>query len=108
HGGHWLVLTGCRKGTVPATLAAEGPAAAGRALDRLIDAFGRQNVAVELWRHDDPIDSVRNDALARLAISRGTELVATSNAHYATPAGHHLAAALAAIRARRTLEDMDG
>lgn len=108
HGGHWLVLTGCRKGTVPAALTAKGPAAAGHALDQLVEAFGRQNVAVELWRHNDPVDSARNDALARLAISRGTELLATSNAHYATPAGHHLAAALAAIRARKSLDDMDG
>ena len=32
HGGHWLVLTGCRKGTVPAALVRDGPAAAARAL----------------------------------------------------------------------------
>ncbi|HYA45789.1 MAG TPA: PHP domain-containing protein, partial [Acidimicrobiales bacterium] len=108
HGNHWLVLTGCRKGVVPAALSAFGPSAAGRALDQLVEAFGRENVAVELWRHDDPIDSARNDTLAQLAIERGTELVATANAHYAVPAGHHLAAALAAVRARRALDDMDG
>ncbi len=108
HGGHWLVLTGCRKGAVPSALAGAGPSEAGRALDQLVEVFGRANVAVELWRHDDPIDSARNDALAALAVSRGTELVATTNAHYATPAGHHLAGALAAIRARRSLDDMDG
>jgi len=108
HHGHWLVLTGCRKGTVPAALTAEGPAAAGRQLDRLVDAFGRHHVAVELWHHDSPLDSARNDALAELAVSRGTELVATSNVHYATPAGQHLAAALAAVRARRSLDEMDG
>jgi error-prone DNA polymerase len=108
HRGHWLVLTGCRKGTVPAALTGEGPAAAGRELDRLVDAFGRANVAVELWSHDDPLDSARNDALAALAVSRDTELVATANAHYATPAGQHLAAALAAVRARRSLDEMDG
>jgi len=31
HDGHWVVLTGCRKGHVPAALAAGGPDAAGRA-----------------------------------------------------------------------------
>src|SRR5439155_11404505 len=35
HGGHWAVLTGCRKGTVPATLVDDGPAAAGRELAAL-------------------------------------------------------------------------
>ncbi|HWE56858.1 MAG TPA: error-prone DNA polymerase [Acidimicrobiales bacterium] len=108
HGGHWLVTTACRKGVVPAALIADGPAAAGRALDRLVDVFGRQNVAVEVWHHDDPIDTARNDALARLAVGRGVDLIATSNAHYATPGGHHLAAAVAAIRASRGLDDIDG
>src|SRR5438094_881196 len=59
HGGHWLVLTGCRKGTVPAALTDGGPSAAGRALADLLVAFGRDNVAVELWDHGDPLDSAR-------------------------------------------------
>ena len=108
HGGHWLVLTGCRKGTVPAALTEQGPAAARRALDELIDAFGHQHVAVELWRHDDPVDVARNDALATLAVDRHCDLVATTNAHYATPAGQHLAAVLASLRANRPLDAMDG
>jgi len=108
HGGQWLVLTGCRKGTVPAALSAGGPAEAGRALDRLIEGFGREHVAVELFDHGQPLDSARNDALARLAVSRGLDPVATSNAHYATPSGHRLAGALAAVRARRSLDEMDG
>ncbi|MGH8997079.1 MAG: error-prone DNA polymerase, partial [Acidimicrobiales bacterium] len=106
-GGQWLVLTGCRKGAVPAALAAGGPAAAGRALDRLIEGFGRDNVAVELTDHGQPVDSARNDALVRLAVGRRLDAVATSNAHYATPSGHRLAAALAAVRARRSLDEMD-
>ena len=28
HDGHWAILTGCRKGAVPAALAAASPAAA--------------------------------------------------------------------------------
>ena len=107
HQGHWLVTTACRKGSVAAALSAEGPRGAARELDKLISAFGRENVAVELWNHDDPIDTARNDALARLAISRGTELIATSNAHYAGPAGYPLASALAAVRARRTMDEIN-
>src|SRR3954447_17190266 len=37
HSGHWQVLTGCRKGAVARALLAEGPAAAGRELGRLVD-----------------------------------------------------------------------
>ncbi len=108
HGGQWLVLTGCRKGTVPTALAAGGPAVAARALDRMVEGFGVDNVAVELIDHGQPIDSARNDALARLAVLRGLDPVATANAHYARPSGHRLAAALASVRARRSLDEMDG
>ena len=108
HGGHWLVLTGCRKGAVPAALTTAGPAAAGRELDRLTEAFGRENVAVELWAHGDPLDTARNDALARLAVDRGVDLVATNNVHYATASRRPLATALAAVRARRPLVELEG
>ncbi len=106
--GHWLVLTGCRKGAVPAALVRDGPATAGAELDRLVGVFGRDHVAVELWDHGDPLDSARNDALAELAIRMGVDLLATNNVHYATPARRRLASALAAVRARRSLDELDG
>jgi error-prone DNA polymerase len=108
HGGHWVVLTGCRKGAVPTALTAAGPAAAGRELDRLVEAFGAEDVAVELWDHGDPLDTARNDTLAQLAVTRNLALVATNNVHYATRARHPLATTLAAIRARQPLAELDG
>ncbi|HVX17708.1 MAG TPA: error-prone DNA polymerase [Acidimicrobiales bacterium] len=104
---HWLVLTGCRKGAVPAALVDAGPSAAARELQRLLAAFGPANVAVELWDHGDPLDSARNDALAELAVRAGLPLVATNNVHYAVPTRRRLATALAAVRARRSLEEVD-
>jgi error-prone DNA polymerase len=106
--GHWQVLTGCRKGIVPAALARGGADAATRALDRLIAEFGRDHIAVEVWDHGTPEDTERADALAELAHRAGVDVVATTNAHYATPSRGRLAAALAAVRARRSLEEMDG
>ena len=108
HGGEWLVLTGCRKGAVNQALVEHGPAAAQRELHHLVDTFGRGNVAVELWDHHDPLDSARNDALAAIADRVGVEVVATNNVHYATPAQRPLATALAAVRARRSLDEADG
>ncbi|GAA2466599.1 error-prone DNA polymerase [Winogradskya humida] len=105
---HVLVLTGCRKGSVPRALASEGVTGAARELDRLVDLFGRGNVVVELTAHGDPYDDDRNDVLYELAGSRGLEVVATGNVHYATPGRRRLATALAAVRARRSLDDMDG
>src|SRR5580698_420836 len=105
---HWLVLTGCRKGAVPAALMEAGPRAAAREAGRLVEAFGRGNVAVELWDHGDPLDTARNDALALLAAEWGVDAVATNNVHYATPAGFRLATTMAAIRARRPLAELEG
>jgi error-prone DNA polymerase len=108
HDGHWVILTGCRKGSVPKTLAAKGLSAAAAELDRLAALFGRDNVCVELTDHGNPLDSTRNEALFDLAGRRKLGVVATTNAHYATPGGGRLAAALAAVRGRRGLDDMDG
>ncbi|MDM7856433.1 PHP domain-containing protein [Cellulomonas alba] len=113
----WLVLTGCRKGTVRRALAGGSPsggvtsagfAAAAAELDRLVALFGRDNVAVELTAANDPRDGERSDALARLAADARLPLVATGNVHYATPRDADLAAALAAVRARSSLDDLDG
>ena len=65
-------------------------------------------MVVELWDHGDPLDSARNDALAALAVAAGVEVVATTNVHYATPARRRLATAMAAVRARRSLDELDG
>ena len=108
HGGHWVVLTGCRKGQVPAALAAGGPEAAWRELGTLTQMFGHENVMVELTCHHDPGDDERNDMLARLAALADLGVVATGNVHFAAPAQARLGQVLAAIRARRSLADMDG
>ena len=105
--GHGWVLTGCRKGAVPAALVAEGPAAAGRELRTLMELFGRDRVLVELWDHGHPMDSVRNDALAELAARHDVGCIATNNVHYASPVQRRLATAIAAVRARRSLDELD-
>jgi error-prone DNA polymerase len=106
--GTWLVLSGCRKGAVRKALAAEGAAGARRELAELVRLFGDGNVVVELVDHGNPEDSTSNDTLAAVAAELGLPVVATTGAHYATPAQHPLASALAAVRARRSLDDLDG
>jgi error-prone DNA polymerase len=106
--GHVLVLTGCRKGAVRQALAREGPAAAAAALRGLAERFGAENVAVELTYGALPTDTELNDALAALAADAGLPTVASTAAHYATPERFPLAAALAAVRARRSLDEADG
>ncbi|WP_423464827.1 error-prone DNA polymerase [Promicromonospora sp. MS192] len=118
--GEWLVLTGCRKGAVRRALLAGAPgadvsqnrtdrlAAARQELDLLTDTFGRDNVAVEITATGDPRDADLHDALALLAADARLPLVATTAAHYARPRDADLAGALAAVRARSSLDDLDG
>ncbi len=103
----WWVLTGGPQGWVPSALVNEGPRVADRHLARLVDAFGRDRVLMELWHHDDPLDIARNDALVRLAAQHGVECVATNDVRYATPAQRRLADVMAATRARCTLDEID-
>jgi error-prone DNA polymerase len=105
---HAVVLTGCRKGLVPQALTAGGAAAAAGELERLTALFGAANVVVELTDHAHPHDGERNAALAALAAAAGLPIVATNNVHYAAPARRRLATALAAVRARRSLDEIDG
>lgn len=106
--GEWLVLTGCRKGSVRRALVTSGRAAARRELDRLVAVFGADNVAVEITTTDDPRDADLHAALADLAADARLPLVATTAAHYAHPRDADLAGALAAVRARSSLDDLDG
>jgi len=123
-GGHWVILTGCRKGSVRRALEAvisdrRGVRSDGRLgrrelepvaaeLDRLVRLFGHDNVYVELIDHGEPLDSEHNDRLAALAAERGLPVIATGNVHYAAPADRQLATAVAAVRAQRSLDELDG
>jgi error-prone DNA polymerase len=106
--GHWAILTGCRKGAVRRALADGGAEAAASALDRLVTLFGRDAVHVELIDHGSPLDTRENDLLAALAAERGLPVLATNNVHYAVPQREQLAAAVAAVRANRGLDELDG
>ncbi|MCL3838985.1 error-prone DNA polymerase [Aeromicrobium duanguangcaii] len=96
----WVVLTGCRKGWVRR----EGMSG----LRRLVDLFGPEHVVVELTDHGGPGDGPANDALAGWAAELGLPTVATGNVHAARPADARLAQAFAAVRARRSLAELDG
>jgi len=111
--GDWTILSGCRKGTVRQALERHGLTEAGleaadAELRKLMDTFGPGSVLIELTDHDQPLDDARNRLLARLAARHGLPTVATGNVHYARPADYRLHTAMAALRANRTLAEMDG
>ncbi len=98
--GNWTVLTGCRKGWTRR----EGLPG----LRRLVDLFGSDSVVVELTASGSAEDSRTNDALASWAGELGLATVATGNVHAARVADTRLAQAFAAVRARRSLAELDG
>ena len=101
------VLTGGADGMLAAALRVGGVDAAGQSLRLLVDAFGRDRLLVELWHHGEPADVWRNDALVDLASHAGVQCVATNDVSYAVPADHSLATALAAVRNRCSLDELD-
>lgn len=109
---HWLILTGCRKGAVREGLpqhrrpTSGEKATSAERLDELVALFGADNVVVELFDHQHPLDSTHNDFLAELAHSRGLATVATGLVHYATQDEARLAQAMAAVRAGTSMEKM--
>jgi error-prone DNA polymerase len=109
---HWLVLTGCRKGSVRAPLPHHRMPTRGEqevseaALVELVERFGRDNVVVELFDHQNPMDSLHNDFLAELAKRHGLPAVATGLVHYATAGEADLAHAMAAVRARSSMDNL--
>lgn len=112
-GGHWQILTGCRKGQVHRALdqdlcAGGEPVRAEAALRDLCERFGAERVSVELTHHGTPVDDERNACLAALADRLGLSVVATTGAHFAVPERGRRAAALAAIRSRRSLDEIAG
>ncbi|WP_077086145.1 error-prone DNA polymerase [Mycobacterium rhizamassiliense] len=107
-GGHWHILTGCRKGHVRQAFSDGGPEAAQWALADLVDRFGAHRVSIELTQHGHPLDDDRNAALAALAPRFGVGVVATTGAHFAGPSRRRLAMAMGAIRARQSLDSAAG
>ncbi|MFE7796168.1 error-prone DNA polymerase [Nocardia sp. NPDC057440] len=112
--GHWHILTGCRKGHVRQALERDLGAGDTRlaeaeaALRELMARFGADRVSVELTHHGIPEDDERNAHLVALADRLGLPVLATTGAHFAGPGQRRRAMALAAIRSRRSLDEIAG
>ena len=111
-GGEWAILTGCRKGAVRKALAAGSTRADGEdharaELRKLTELFGSEHVFVELTDLGHPGNDVTNARLTALAAEFHLPTLATGNVHYASAAEAPLAEAMAAVRARRSLDELD-
>ncbi len=102
-----ILLTGCRRS--PLIEALEDSTASGEAFaKRLVQAFGPNNVFVELQDNRVRGDQARMRRLARLADRLGLPVIATGNVHYHRLERHLLQDVLTSIRHRSTLDGSHG
>ena len=107
-GGHWHILTGCRKGHVREALYR-------RRAGRRRTGVGRPRRPIRRRPGQHRVHPSRSSArrrtqraLAALAPKFGVGVVATAAAHFAHPSRGRLAMAMGAIRARESLDSAAG
>ncbi len=79
-----LCLTGGEEGPLASALNAGGEHAGRECVERLTEVFGRGNVYVELQRHGNRAEEVRNQTALRIAESLRLPILATNGVRYAT------------------------
>ena len=79
-----ICLTGGDEGPLAAALAHGGEAEGHKAVENLTRIFGRENVYVELQRHQERGEEARNQAAIRIARSLNLPVIATNGVKYAT------------------------
>ncbi|WP_349827840.1 error-prone DNA polymerase [Brevibacterium litoralis] len=84
------------------------PTSAAASLASAIDLFGADNLAVELTHQGLPTDDERLRLYADLAAAHGVPAVATNAVHYATRARYRNAQVRAAVRSRKSLDEVAG
>lgn len=100
-----IVLTGCRRGRIPALLARGRFEDAKQAAAELCDWFGSDRFFVELQDHGLPGQTELNRSLIRLAGELDLGIVATNNVHYVQRADAGAHDALIALGAGVKLAD---
>ncbi len=99
-----VCLTGDETGPLARALERGGLEEGRRAVERLIETFGRENVYVELQRHFRRDEEARNQAAREIAGALRLPVVAASGACYARPEEREILDVLTAIRHKRTLD----
>jgi error-prone DNA polymerase len=99
-----ICLTGGDEGPLTSALARGGMEAGRNILQQLITIYGRENVYVELQRHYNRAQELRNQAAIELARSLRLPLLATQGAQYAKPEERQILDVFTCIRNHRTLD----
>jgi error-prone DNA polymerase len=93
-----VCLTGGSEGPLTAALMRGGEEAGRETVERLMCIFGRQNVYVELQRHQEREEEWRNQAAIRIARSLKLPVIATNGVRYASAYDREILDLFTAIR----------
>jgi len=93
-----ICLTGGDEGPLAAALSRGGEEAGCEMVRRLIRIFGRENVYVELQRHQEREEEWRNQAAIRIARSLNVPVIATNGVRHATAYDREVLDLFTAIR----------
>ena len=91
-------LTGGDEGPLAAALARGGEEAGSQIVERLTRIFGRENVYVELQRHQEREEEWRNQAAIRIARSLNVPVIATNGVRHPTTYDREVMDLFTAIR----------
>src|SRR6266550_848367 len=103
HAAGLICLTGGDDGPLAGAIAHGGMDEAQRAVERLTEIFGHDNVYVELQRHFHREQEARNRAAIEIARSLQLPILATNGVRYATKDARELCDVFTAIRNHCTL-----
>ena len=98
-----ICLTGGEEGPLASALANNGESAASHHLDRLISIYGRNNLYIELQRHNERQQESRNISLLALASKLHLPIVATNGVRCATAQDRELLDIFTSIRNHTTI-----
>lgn len=93
-----ICLTGGDEGPLAAALSRGGKEEGRRTVEQLLHIFGRENVYVELQRHQEREEEWRNQEAIRIAHSLNLPLIATNGVRYATAYDREIQDLFTAIR----------
>ncbi len=98
YAGGLVCLTGGDEGPLAAALVNSGESAGREVVEQLARIFGRENVYVELQRHQEREEEWRNQAALRIARSLNLPVVATNGVRYARAYDREILDLFTAIR----------
>jgi error-prone DNA polymerase len=105
HAAGTICLTGDEHGPLVRALEQGGADAGRKVLDKLAGIFGANNVYVELQRHFDRRQEVRNQAALALARELKLPIIATNGACYAMAAEREILDVFTCIKHKRQLDN---